>query len=437
MKRRILTLMMALVMVLSIGLTGCQKASDETNEADKQPEATKEPVKPVEISFWTMQLSPTFDDYLNGVISDFENKNQGITVKWVDVPWGDMEKKILAAAASNGMPDVANLNPHFAQQLAQLGALADMEKLASDVKEDYFKGAWEASQFNGKTFGLPWYLTTGITFYNKALFEKAGLDPEKPPVTFEDLYTYSKQIKEKTGKYGFMTALSQQSAMEDFEKMGIRLFNKDYTKANFTSPEVMEAVKFYKKMMDEGLMPKESLTEGTGKAIQMYSAGEIAMFPGGTSHAGMIESNSSDVYTNTGVGKQLVNPNGKINVAVMNITVSEKSKNKEAAVKFAKFLTNAPNQVEFAKIAGGIIPSTKASITDEFFTKEGNTAKDAARIASAAQIEKAQVIFPPIKNWNNIKDAFIEALQKSISGAEKPEDAFKVAEDAANAALSK
>lgn len=441
MVKKITALALSLTMMLSIGLTGCKKTNegkDSTQPSQNKESTQKEIVssEPVEISFWTMQLSPNFDDYLNGVINKFQEENKNITVKWLDVPWGDMEKKILAAAASNQMPDVANLNPHFAQQLAQFGVLADMETYAADVKTDYFTGAWQASKFDGKTFGLPWYLTTGVVFYNRDLFRKAGLDPEKAPKDFEELYTFSKAIKEKTGKFGFMTALSQQTAMEDFEKMGIRLFNDDYTKANFTSKEVIEGAMYFKRMIDEGLMPRESLTEGLGKAIQMYSAGEVAIFPGGTSHAGMIESNSAEVFANTGVGPQLLNNNGKINIAVMNITVSEKSPNKEAAVKFAKFITNAENQIAFAKVSGAIIPSTKDSIKDDFFTKPGSSAKDLARIVSAAQMENAQVIFPPIKNWNDVRTAFTEALQKVVSG-QKAEEVFKAAEDAANEALAK
>lgn len=445
--KKILALSIVSAMIGSVLVTGCGTKEKETTstettkkqEETKAPETEKktEPLPEQNIEFWTMQLSPTFDAYLNDVIAKFQTENPNIKVKWVDVPWGDMEKKIMAAAASNGMPDVANLNPHFAQKLAQLNALADMETLASDVKGDYFTGTWNASQFNGKTFGLPWYLTNGITFYNKDLFEKAGLDVNKAPQTYEEMYDFAKAVKEKTGKYGFFVSFKDQIGMEAFEQAGVRLFNDDFTKATFTSSEAVERAKFFKRLIDEGLMPKDVLTEGTGKAIQMYSSGELAMFQGGTSHAGMIEKNNKEVYDKTGVGPQLVNANGKSNVAVMNVCVSEASKNKEAAVKFAKFLTNEKNQVEFAKVSGAIIPSTKGSIADAFFTNTSGTTKDLARAISAKQMDQASVIFPPIKNFNDVKNAFMEAAQKILSGAEEPEKALKAAEDTANAALAK
>jgi len=424
--------------LLALTLAGALSASLFVGCGSK---TTKEPTKTVKadqnIEFWTMQLSPTFDEYLKGAIAKFQTENPTIKVKWVDVPWGDMEKKIMAAAASSSMPDVVNLNPQFAQKLAQSNALVDMEKSAADVKANYFKGAWEASSFDGKTFGLPWYLTTGITYINKELFTKAGLDPKKAPANYAEMYAAAKTIKEKTGKYGFMISFKESVGMEAFEQMGARLFNDDYTKATFATPEVIERVNFFKKMMDEGLIPKNSSTEGQGTIIQMYSGGEVAMFQGGTSHAGMIEKNNKQVYDNTGVGPQLANTNGKFNEAVMNICVAQSSKNKDAAVKFSKFITDAPNQVEFAKVAGAIVPSTKDSIKDDFFTKATGNAKEQARTISAGQIDKAKNIFPPIKNYNEIQAAFLTAVQKSLAGEGTVEAALKEAEATANAALAK
>src|SRR5688500_15404391 len=53
-----------------------------------------------EVEFWTMQLQPQFTDYFNERIAAFEQANSGITVKWVDVPWGDMQSKILTVVSA-------------------------------------------------------------------------------------------------------------------------------------------------------------------------------------------------------------------------------------------------------------------------------------------------------------------------------------------------
>lgn len=393
------------------------------------------PTGPVEIEFWTMQLSPAFDDYINGVITKFEILNPDVIVNWVDVPWGDMETRILAAAASGDMPDIANLNPHFAQELAQNDALLNMDDWAGDVKSLYFKGAWDANKFDGKTFALPWYLTTPILFYNKELFEASGLDPEAPPETYEEILSYAEKITAATGKYGFMPILSNQAAMEGIEQAGIRLFNDDFSKAQFTNIGVLSIIKKYKDMMDRKVIPPQSLNDGTLTALKMFSAGQIAMFNGGTSHAGMIKNNSEDMYSVTGIGAQPVGPKGKRNVEVMNIAVSSSTVHTEESVRFAKFITNGENQVEFSKAAGAIVPSITGAETSDFFTVSDGTAVADARIISAAQVIDAQVIFPPIHNFTIVSEAFLNALQKILLEGGDLVEVFQIAENEADSAL--
>lgn len=429
MKRLVVLLMMTIIALAPVFAAGQQEGGEAAAEQTMEEQ---------EITFWTMSLAPAFNDYLNGVITEFEAQNPNVTVEWVDVPWGDMETKILTAAASDTMPDVANLNLPFSQTLAQNGRLVDMSQEAADVRDRYFAGPWEASSYGDTIFGLPWYITTNMIYYNRAIFEEAGLNPDDPPDNFDELYEYARAIKESTGAYGYMTFFNDQFIMEELERMGMRLFNEDFTEANFNTQAVRDAAAYYQRMLDEGLIPRQTLTSqsGTGEAIQLFSAGELAMFFGGTSHARMIQENSEEVYSNTGVAPQITGQGGKRNIAVMNVTVPESSDHKDAAVEFAKFLTNNENQVEFAREAGAIVPSTEASLEDSFFSEPDGTPATAARIMSAQEVASGSVIFPPIQNWPEIRDAFINAFQRSVAGEGNPQDLLAEAEATANELLN-
>lgn len=391
-----------------------------------------------EITFWTMSLSPTFDDYINGVIDDFEAENPGVSVEWVDVPWGDMETRILTAAASDTLPDVVNLNLPFSQRLAQSDLLVDMSQAAADQRSEYFDGPWNASTYEDTVFAVPWYITTNMIYYNTTLFEEAGLDPAAPPENFDELREFARQIKSETGAYGYMTFFNDQFIMEELERMGIRLFNDDFTQAQFNTREVREAVDFYQSMLDEGLIPSDTLISksGTGEAIQLYSSGELAMFFGGTSHARMIRENSQAVYDNTAVGPQIVGSDGKRNIAVMNIAVPSENDHVDASVEFAKFITGNDTQVEFAREAGAIVPSTRASLEDPFFSESDGTPATEARIMSAQEVASGSVIFPPIQNWPEIRDAFINAFQQAVAGEGDPETLLAEAEQTASELLA-
>ncbi len=391
-----------------------------------------------EITFWTMSLSPAFDDYLNGVIASFEQANPNVSVNWVDVPWGDTETRVLTAAASGTLPDVINLNLPFSQRLAQNNLLVDMNDAASDVRGDFFEGTWDASTYEGTVFGLPWYITSNMIFYNRSLFEQAGLDPDSPPTSFDELLSAARAIRENTGSYGYMTFFQDQFIMEELERMGIRLFNEDFTQAQFNTPAVREAAAFYGTMLSENLIPSETITarSGTGEAIQLFSAGELAMFLGGTTHARMIRENSQTIYDNMGVGPQIRGEDGKSNIAVMNIVVPTTSDHREASLAFAKYLTNNDNQVEFARQAGTIVPSTRAALDDPFFSESDGTASADARIMSAVEVSQGSVIFPPIQNWPDIRDAFLEAFARAVIGDADPETVLQNAEDIANGLLN-
>ena len=399
--------------------------------------AQEKPLEGQEITFWTMSLSPAFDDYLNGVIDQFEAENPMVTVNWVDVPWGDMETRVLTAAASNTLPDVINLNLPFSQKLAQNGLLVDMNTAAADVKDDYFPGTWEASTYGDVVFALPWYITSNMIYYNTDLYSKAGLDPNDPPSSFDELYTYAKAIKERTGAYGYMTFFQDQFIMEELERMGIRLFNDDFSKAQFNTQAVRDAAAYYGKMLEEKLIPSQTISSksGTGEAIQLYGSGELAMFFGGTSHARMIRENSQQIYDATGVAPQIKGKNGKSNIAVMNIAVPVSSEAVDASLSFAKFLTNNENQLVFAKKARAIVPSTKAALKDDFFSLKDGEAATSARIMSAKEVSVGTVIFPPIQNWPEIRDAFINAFAQAVTGHADAATVLQQAEDTANSLL--
>ncbi|WP_408008499.1 ABC transporter substrate-binding protein [Pseudalkalibacillus sp. A8] len=420
------SLFLSMLIVTALLISGCKSA--ETTKDDKQ----------VEIEFWTMQLSPTFDDYINGVISDFEEENPDIKVKWVDVPWADMEKKILAAVASETAPDVANLNPQFASKLAELDALVNMDEMVDEEKQnEFFEGVWKSNTFNDKTFGIPWYLSSQVTMYNTEIFKEAGLDPDSPPKTFDELKDVAKTIKEETGKYAFFPPLDASHLLETLVMMDVDLTNEDMTKAAFNTPEGVKAFEFFVDLYQNDLIPREVLTEGHGKAIDMYQAGQLAILASGPQFLNKVEENAPDILKATKSGPQITGASGKKNTAAMNLVVPKQSEHQEEAVKFSLFITNAENQVEFDKIVP-ILPSIESALEDPYFNElpEDPTPIDEARIVSAEQLKESEVLVPPMENYEELKTSINEALHAAMLGKMTSEEAVEQAEAEWNEILS-
>src|SRR5699024_3987382 len=112
----------------------------------------------IELEFWTMQLEPTFTEYLEDLIDAYEEENPNVTIDWLDVPADDLEQKVLSDVSADNAPDVVNLNTSFGASLADLDATTDMEEIVEEeVKDKYLEGDCEAINFYGEIIGLHLY----------------------------------------------------------------------------------------------------------------------------------------------------------------------------------------------------------------------------------------------------------------------------------------
>jgi putative chitobiose transport system substrate-binding protein len=383
------------------------------------------------VEFWTMQLQPQFTNYFKSLIASFESQNPGIKVSWVDVPWTAMENKILTAVSAKTPPDVVNLNPDFASQLAGRNAWLNLDaKLSNEVRSSYLPNIWKASTLNDKSFGIPWYLTTRLTIYNTDLLKQAGIN--KPPATYPELAQVAQQIKDKTGKYAFFVTFVPQDAgevLESFAQMGVTLVDAG-GKAAFNSPQGKAVFQYWVDLYKKGLLPKETLTQGHRHAVDLYQAGETALLFSGGEFLENIGKNAPAIAKVSATAPQITGENGKKNVAVMNVVIPRDSKQPDAALKFALFLTNDENQLSFAK-AANVLPSTVKSLADSYFkdAPANASALDQARVISAQELQQAEVLTPRLKDIKLLQKAIYENLQAAMLG-EKTVD--KAVEDAAN-----
>jgi putative chitobiose transport system substrate-binding protein len=392
----------------------------------------KSPSKTPQLEFWTMQLQPKFNDYFKDAIGKFEVANPGIKVHWVDVPWGAMQGKIQAAMGAKTAPDVVNLNPDFAIQLAARNAWLNLDPvLTNGESKEYLPSIWQAGTLDGKAFSFPWYLTTNVTIYNQELLTKAGV--LQPPTTYQELAQAAKKIKEKTGKYAFFTTFvpeDSNDALESLVQMGVKLIDKQ-GKAAFNTPAGKAAFQYWVDLYKQGLLPKEALTQGHQQGIQLYQAGETAMLSAGAPFIDTIAKNAPQIAKISAVAPQISGQTGKKGVAVMNLVIPRSTKMSEAAVKFALFITNATNQVAFAQ-ASDTLPSNVKAVADyknNLASSNDKSPLAQGKLISAEQLSQSEILIPPLKNLNLLKKAIYENLQAAMLG-EKTVDRSIV--DAAN-----
>jgi putative chitobiose transport system substrate-binding protein len=397
-------LMCGLLGLILTGVVSCLKSPSPT---------------PPQLEFWTMQLQPKFNDYFKDAIAKFETANPGIKVHWVDVPWGAMQGKIQAAMGAKTAPDVVNLNPDFAVQLAAKNAWLDLSPvLTKGENKEYLPSIWQAGTLDGKAFSFPWYLTTNVTIYNQELLTKAGIT--KPPTTYQELAQAAKQIKEKTGKYALFTTFVPEDSndvLESMVQMGVQLVDKQ-GKAAFNTPAGKAAFQYWVDLYKQGLLPKEASTQGHQQGIQLYQAGETAMLSAGAPFIDTIAKNAPQIAKVSAVAPQITGQNGKKGVAVMNLVIPRTTKMPDAAVKFALFITNASNQLAFAQ-ASDTLPSNIKAVADYKTKLTSNNDRSPlaqGKLISAEQLSQSEILVPPLKNLNVLKKAIYENLQAATIG---------------------
>lgn len=121
-----------------------------------------------------------------------------------NLDYNQMLDKLRTAAAGNAAPDVARLPILWGAEFAAKGQLAEVQlEEFGFKKEDFWSGALKSVTWNNKIYGVPTNNETMAFIWNKDIFKKAGLDPENPPATWDDVVKYSAQIKKATGKAGY------------------------------------------------------------------------------------------------------------------------------------------------------------------------------------------------------------------------------------------
>ena len=387
MKKKII-IGITIFLLLLVGFICVSLAPRSTNSLDQ------------EVVFWTLQMND-FTPYMTDIITKFEYENPDIKIKWIDVPFSEGEKRTLAAILSNNPPSLVNLNPDFSSVLAQKGAL---EEIMPEQLESFNKSLLKSLEVNGKMYAVPWYATSAITIYNKELLDKAGF--KIPPTTYEAMGQYAKDVKSKTGAYVFMPTITENDTM-------LKILNK----YNINSPyslktaDSIEIFNFYKNLYKNDLIPKESINQTHRESLEKYMSEYIVSIQAGANFLNLIKENAPNVYKKTDVSTQIVGSEGQYDFSLMNFVIPKRAKNKEAALKFALFLTNEENQLKLAKLTN-VLATNENALKNEYYQKyDTNDVLAKARVISAQQLNKIEPVLRQQKSQKEINNVINTATQ--------------------------
>lgn len=415
MKLRLKAVMSAVsaVAIAAMSLTGCSGSQTTSPAADGGKPSG-------EITFQTWSLKgDKFSPYFEKLIADFEKANPGTKIHWIDQPGDGYEDKVLQQANSGQLPDVINLPPEFAFQLAKAGKLADLNKIDADNLKTFVEGGLKGYQYDGLdgTYGYPWYLGTDVNWWNTKAMKEAGVDPSKLPTTFDEFYETAKTMAEKSG--GKMPLVSSAPGFDVFASNGVEVFKDG--KFIFNSPEAVAIVQKYADLYKMKAMPPETLNNDYAGNTKLYQQGKVAWTTATASFVTELEKNAPSLLPDTVATKRIGNPP----LFIQGISIAAESKNPTLAKAFASFVVNNANQVEFVKLAQGFMPGTKeANDHPESFTASytSKLLADAVKIA-ASQMPDAKPLQPA--QYTNAMDKYVkQQIALALKGDITPQEAL-------------
>jgi multiple sugar transport system substrate-binding protein len=328
-------------------------------------------------------------------------------VEMAMVPWGQGFQKMMTMVGSGNAPDLAYTGSRYVPALAEMGAIVPIE-VPADRKAEYADSIWDMVTWNGKIYGLPRAFSTKVLYYNKNLFEQAGLDPESPPTTWAELQAAAKAIRQNTDAYGFALAGAK------FVSTTSQFFNFLYQNGGdvidaegnvaINSPQAVEALEFYAGLAEYAepgpiAHQREDLWElFAEEAVGMYISGPWR-------RAAFVDSG-----INFGVAPLPAGPQGSSSTILVSdsLVVFSQSENVEAAKQLALYLTNAENQ-QTLDTTWGMTPMRPAEAELGFF-QDDPTWKPFVDMVPRG---KAQ---PLVSDWNLLEDAVTDAIQAVLLG---------------------
>ncbi|HWJ74640.1 MAG TPA: sugar ABC transporter substrate-binding protein [Kaistia sp.] len=352
-------------------------------------------------------IAETYPD----LIKAWEAKNPGFKVNVEIVGWAQCQDKITTLAAAGTPVGLAYVGSRTLKQFADSDLIVPIPMTDAE-KAAYYPHIVDTVTFKDEAWGIPVAFSTKALFWNKALFEKAGLDPAKPPTTWDELYNDAKTIKDKTGIAGYgLPAKTMDNTMHQFLHY---VYTNDGTvidadgKITLDSPQNLQALEFIKKLVPVSEDGPSAYDQDD--MIKLFSDGKVAMIEGGPWVRNQV---SKDVKW--GVAPLPVGPQAKGAGTLLitdSMAVFKGTGVEDQAIDLAKLLTNPENQFLYEK-THGLTPLRPVAGVDTLVSEDPSWKPFLDGIAFGGP----EPLFLDYKGFQN---AMIDMVQSVVTGNAEP-----------------
>lgn len=276
MKKKTLALALALVLALSL-LAACGGDAASSQPAAPAPadSGSAAPASTADEGGSTLEGSlelwvyeEFYKDMENSPLAlatkEFTTANPGVTINITPVPYGSSSyrDKYIQAANGGGGPDLLQCDNIWVPQFAAMDIIIPLTDKMGAFKDEFFTGTIDAATLDGEIYGVPFAADSMVLFYNKDMFEAAGLDPEAPPATWDEFRECAIALRDNDmGGYGLLGGWGGSFEWLPWLWQNGGEIVGDDGKASFNSPEGKEATEFFLNLLTvDKVVPEAALT---------------------------------------------------------------------------------------------------------------------------------------------------------------------------------
>ena len=411
------------LLILSLVLVSCDSGTPEAPSAGTEalageaelPEGEAEPVE-LKMTIWGGEHDP---EVYQARLDLLEAENPDIKVELVYIP-SDYAQKVQTMIAGGTPPDVMQVAEeiHGFSSTGRLLSLSPLiDRYGIDLEDRYGgNGLLEAYSWEGELYAMPDRGGALIMYYNKDMFDAAGIDYPTKKWTWDDFLNAAQAMTIREGdevlQYGFAAGDWWPWWMSFIYQNGGRIIDNNGNPV-FDSPEVIEALQFYTDLMHKyevAPTPTDFADLGVGPD-PLFAQGKAAMITTGFWNVGALQE-VDDI--NWDIAPIFQNKQRATVAFGSGLAVVSDSKHPEAAFKIVEFLTSEEGQTPIIEMKQDI-PTNIKSLNGEIF-KQTQWSQTPIRLETMAESAEAVFPLPLIPEWNEMLDILGDNLSEVFMG---------------------
>lgn len=383
-----------------------------------------------EVRVTVAEYSAKTGPYFDAAKAAFEAANPGITIKFEVVPWDNLLQKLTTDIGAGTNADLSIIGTRWLIDFVNEDVVEPLDAyMTPDFKGRFIETFLSPSVMDGKTFGLPIAASARAMYYNKDIFEKAGI--AAPPANWDELMADAAKIKalgEDVAGFGLQGKEIETDVYFYYGmwSQGSEILDADGT-SGLDSTGALAAATLYKSLIDAGLTQKGVTSSSREDVQNLFKQGKVAMMITAPFLSNQIKEEAPNLKY--GVAPIPAGPNGDRGTygVTDSIIMFKNSSNKEEAWKFLDFLFTTEQRALFTQ-GEGFLPVNKEEAQMDFYVNNADLAAFTALLPDAR-------FAPVIPGWEEIAKITSDAMQKIYLGEGEPEATLKEAAAKVDAVL--